>query len=85
MRPKLNDPELVRREYEDESRFSVRQATWGMATGPDAQGMVVDALATIAAQRVLEVDSARASSRSDWPASSVPRSWPSTSRSAWSS
>ena len=55
MRPKLNDPDLVRREYEDESRFSVRQATWEMATGPDAQGMVVNALAAIAAQRVLEV------------------------------
>jgi SAM-dependent methyltransferase len=55
VRQKLNDPELVRREYEDESRFNVRQATWGMATGPDAQGMVVEALAAIAAQRVLEV------------------------------
>jgi SAM-dependent methyltransferase len=55
VRQKLNDPDLVRREYEDELRFNVRQATWGMATGPDAQGMVVEALAAIAAQRVLEV------------------------------
>lgn len=55
MRRKLNDPDLVRNEYEDESRFSVRQATWGMATGPDAQGMVVDALAEIKPQCVLEV------------------------------
>jgi SAM-dependent methyltransferase len=59
VRAKLNDPELVRREYEDESRFSVRQATWEMATGPDAQGMVVDALATMAARRVLEVGSGK--------------------------
>jgi SAM-dependent methyltransferase len=59
VRRKLNDPELVHREHEDESRFSVRQATWGMATGPDAQGMVVDALATIAARRVLEVGSGK--------------------------
>jgi SAM-dependent methyltransferase len=59
VRPKLNDPALVRAEYEDESRFSVRQATWGMATGPDAQGMVVDALAAIAPQRVLEVGSGK--------------------------
>ena len=55
MRPKLNDPDLVRQEYEDESRFSVRQATWNMATGPDAQGMVVRALDEVHAQRVLEV------------------------------
>lgn len=55
MRRKLNDPDLVRNEYEDESRFSVRQATWGLATGPDAQGMVVDALAEIKPQCVLEV------------------------------
>jgi SAM-dependent methyltransferase len=55
VRPKLNDPALVRAEYEDESRFNVRQATWGLATGRDAQGMVVEALAAIAAQRVLEV------------------------------
>lgn len=55
MRRKLNDPDLVRDEYEDESRFSVRQATWGLATGPDAQGMVVDALAEIKPQCVLEV------------------------------
>jgi SAM-dependent methyltransferase len=55
MRPRLNDPELVRREYDDESRFSVRQATWRISTGPDAQGMVVQALAEIAAARVLEV------------------------------
>jgi SAM-dependent methyltransferase len=55
VRAKLNDPDLVRREYEDESRFSVRQATWEMATGPDVQGMVVDALAAMNPRGVLEV------------------------------
>lgn len=51
----LNDPELVRREYADESRFSVRQATWLSATGPDAHDIVLEALAEIAPKRVLEV------------------------------
>ena len=55
MRPKLNDAALVRAEYEDESRFNVRQATWNSATGPDAQGMVVEALAEIEPLRILEV------------------------------
>ncbi len=45
----------MRAEYEDESRFNVRQATWGLATGPEAQGLVVDALAAISPSRVLEV------------------------------
>jgi SAM-dependent methyltransferase len=55
VRPKLNDPELVRREYEDESRFSVRQATWNSATGPDAHDIVLEALRETTPSRVLEV------------------------------
>lgn len=55
MRPKLNDPDLVRREYEDESRFSVRQATWNSATGPDAHDVVLEVLREITPSRVLEV------------------------------
>ena len=55
MRPKLNDPALVRREYEDESRFSVRQSVWNNATGPDARDIVVEALNEISPSRVLEV------------------------------
>jgi SAM-dependent methyltransferase len=55
MRPKLNDPELVRAEYEDESRFNVRQATWQSATGPDVHELVLAALAETAPTRVLEV------------------------------
>jgi SAM-dependent methyltransferase len=55
VRPKLNDPALVRAEYEDESRFNIRQATWNNATGPDAQDMVVAALAEIEPLRILEV------------------------------
>jgi 2-polyprenyl-3-methyl-5-hydroxy-6-metoxy-1,4-benzoquinol methylase len=55
VRAKLNDPDLVRREYEDESRFSVRQATWNSATGPDAHDIVLEALREITPSRVLEV------------------------------
>ena len=58
-RPKLNDPELVRREYEDESRFNVRQATWRSATGPDAHDVVIEALREISPSRVLEVGSGK--------------------------
>lgn len=52
---RLNDPELVRREYADEARFSVRQATWRTATGPDVHDMVLEALAEAGPRRVLEV------------------------------
>jgi hypothetical protein len=31
---RTNDPELVRAEYADESRFAVRAAAWANATGP---------------------------------------------------
>ncbi len=51
----LNDPDLVRREYEDESRFNVRQATWNSATGPDVHDIVVGALGDVSPARVLEV------------------------------
>lgn len=54
MRPKLNDPELVRREYEDESRFKVRQSVWNNATGPDAHDVVLGALQELSPKRVLE-------------------------------
>ena len=54
MRAKLNDPELVRREYEDESRFKVRQSVWSTATGPDAHDVVLEALKAISPTRVLE-------------------------------
>jgi len=53
---KLNDPELVRKEYADESRFSLRQAAWRQGTtGPDAHDTVLVALAEVNPARVLEV------------------------------
>jgi SAM-dependent methyltransferase len=55
VRPKLNDPELVRREYEDESRFKVRQSVWSSATGPDAHDVLIEVLRQVTPARVLEV------------------------------
>jgi len=56
---RLNDPELVRAEYEDELRFSVRQATWQSASGPDVHVLVLEALAEMSPARVLEVGSGK--------------------------
>jgi SAM-dependent methyltransferase len=55
VRSKLNDPELVRQEYADESQFSVRQATWKLATGRNVHDVVIEALAAVSPRRVLEV------------------------------
>jgi ubiquinone/menaquinone biosynthesis C-methylase UbiE len=52
---RLNDPELVRRDYADEERFSVRQATWNSSTGPDVHDLVLELLREISPTRVLEV------------------------------
>jgi SAM-dependent methyltransferase len=54
---RLDDAELVSREYEDEGRFNVRQAVWNSSTGPDAHDLVLEALREISAARILEVGS----------------------------
>jgi SAM-dependent methyltransferase len=56
---RLDDPDLVRREYADESRFAVRAAAWETATGPDPRLLAVEAVAEAAPRRVLEVGSGR--------------------------
>jgi SAM-dependent methyltransferase len=56
---RLNDPELVRAEYEDESRFAARAAVWGAATGEDPKQVALDAVAEVRPARVLEVGSGR--------------------------
>jgi SAM-dependent methyltransferase len=56
---RLNDPELVRQEYADESRFAVRAAAWGRGTGPDPRDLAFQAVAEVAPQRVLEVGCGR--------------------------
>ena len=52
---RLNDPELVRKEYESEAGLEARRAVYRSAEGPDATGMVFDAVAEIDPRRVLEV------------------------------
>jgi SAM-dependent methyltransferase len=56
---RLNDPDLVRREYADESRFAARAAVWASATGPDPRELAFEAVAEVAPQRVLEVGCGR--------------------------
>lgn len=53
----LNDAEVVRREYADESRFAVRAAAWASATGPDPRELAFEAVAEVAPRRVLDVGS----------------------------
>jgi SAM-dependent methyltransferase len=55
----LNDPECVRDEYADESRFAVRAGAWGRSTGPNAISMSREAVAEVAPLRVLEVGCGR--------------------------
>jgi SAM-dependent methyltransferase len=54
-----NDPEIVRNEYADESRFAVRAAAWQKATGPSPLETVFDAVAEVEPRRVLEVGCGR--------------------------
>jgi len=56
---RLNDPELVRAEYADESRLAARSAIWNRTSGPDARDVALEALRAAAAQRVLEVGCGR--------------------------
>src|SRR4051794_31302371 len=53
-------PEDIRREYEDDARWSVRNAALDSATGPDPRALVVECLAELGpGRRVLEVGSGR--------------------------
>jgi SAM-dependent methyltransferase len=56
---RLNDPDLVRAEYADESRLAARSAVWELTTGPDAHVIALDALRAIGPRRVLEVGCGR--------------------------
>jgi ubiquinone/menaquinone biosynthesis C-methylase UbiE len=55
----LNDPDDVRTEYADESRFAVRAGVWDRATGPNPVTMCREAVAEVAPRRVLEVGPGR--------------------------
>ena len=52
---RLDDPEVVRAEYADESRFAVRAAAWETSTGPDPRELAFQAVAEVRPERVLEV------------------------------
>jgi SAM-dependent methyltransferase len=52
---RLDDPKLVRAEYEDETRLAVRQAAHESGEGPDALEMVIAAVAEVRPHRVLDV------------------------------
>jgi SAM-dependent methyltransferase len=52
---RLNDPTLVRAEYEDETRLAVRQAAHEAGEGPDALEAVFGAIAEARPSRVLDV------------------------------
>jgi SAM-dependent methyltransferase len=56
---RTNDPDLVRAEYADESRFAVRAAAWSNATGPSPVEMAFQAVAETTPARVLEVGCGR--------------------------
>jgi SAM-dependent methyltransferase len=52
---RLDDPEVVRREYADETRLAMRKAAHASAEGPDARDVVFEAVAEAGPQRILEV------------------------------
>ena len=63
-RAKLNDPELVRREYEDESGLTARMAAQQSATGPDPYAVVFEAVSEREPGLCWKSGAAAASSRS---------------------
>jgi len=56
---RLNDPELVRKEYADERGLAVRMAVQASATGPDPYDVVFEAVAECGPELVLEVGCGR--------------------------
>ena len=55
----LNDPELVRREYADETRYATRMGNQETATGPDPYDVVFAAVAEHQRRDLLEVGCGR--------------------------
>lgn len=54
--PELNDPAVVAREYEDESRLVARRRAWSdFREGPSSDDAVFDAIRRAAPHRVLEI------------------------------
>jgi ubiquinone/menaquinone biosynthesis C-methylase UbiE len=57
--PPQDDPELVRREYADPSRFAARVSFWSNRPGPQPFDVAFDEIVGLAPQRVLEVGCGR--------------------------
>jgi SAM-dependent methyltransferase len=56
---RLDDPEVVRSDYADESNLSARIAAQQLATGPDPREVALEAVAEVKPRRVLEVGPGR--------------------------
>src|SRR5207249_11662847 len=56
---RLDDPEVVRRDYPDASRLSARIAAQQLGTGPDPRQVAFEAVAEAKPRRVLEVGPGR--------------------------
>lgn len=54
-----DDPDLVRREYADESRLAARQSIWAKRPDPQPLDVVCDEVVRLAPRRVLEVGCGR--------------------------
>ncbi|HEY3542611.1 MAG TPA: class I SAM-dependent methyltransferase [Gaiellaceae bacterium] len=57
--PPQNDPELVRREYADETGLNERFSIWARRTGPQPQDVAFDELLAAAPRRVLDAGCGR--------------------------
>jgi SAM-dependent methyltransferase len=58
-KPRQDDPELVRREYADDTRLAARQSIWARRTGPKVFDVAFAAVVESAPRRVLEVGCGR--------------------------
>ena len=57
--PEQNDPELVRREYADETGLANRTALWARRTGPQPQDVAFDEVIAAVPRRVLDAGCGR--------------------------
>jgi SAM-dependent methyltransferase len=53
--PEQDNPDIVRREYADPSRFAARWSLWSRRTGPPAYDVAFDALLELEPRRVVEL------------------------------
>jgi SAM-dependent methyltransferase len=58
-KPRQDDPDLVRREYADESRLTARQSIWARRPDPQPLDVVFDEIVALGPHRVLEAGCGR--------------------------